>query len=135
MKQNKQIQTGWVYQRDVKGAIKTYRDGTKIKTPKKGTVHAALTLHTQSKTGILKGEVLVKKINNNVDSTRDTIIGKIKFVSEYVTYKGDFKAIDKKYYKMLNNKNRRLPPNKMFEELALKNFTLKVERFLENYKF
>ncbi len=135
VEQEKEIQTGWIYQRDAKGNILKDKDGNEIKKPKIEKVHASLMLYKQSKATTLQGKVTIKNLKTNTVSNPNPIQGEAKLENIYGTYKGEPKAIDEKYYEALKNKKQQFPPDAKFNEFALQNFKLKVEQFLANYKY
>ncbi len=133
--QQKEIQTGWIYQKDAKGNIMKDKDGNEIKKPKMEKVYATVLLFKQSKATTLEGKVTMKNLKTNAVSNPNPIQGEAKLENVYGTYKGEPKAIDEKYYKALKNKKQQFPPDAKFNEFALQTFKLKVEQFLANYKY
>ncbi len=135
VKQSKEIQTGWIYQKDSKGNIMKDKDGNDIKKPKMETVYAEIMLFKQSKATTLDGKVIMKNLKTGITANPVPMQGEAKLENIYGTYKGEPKAIDEKYYKALKNKKQEFPPNTKFNEFALQTFKLKVEQFLANQKF
>ena len=134
IKQSKEIQTGWIYQKDAKGNIIKDKDGNDIKKPKMETVHAEIMLYKQSKATSLDGKIIMKNLKTNTAANPVPMKGEAKLENVYGTYKGNPKAIDEKYYEALKNKKQEFPPNSKFNEFSLQTFKLKVEQFLANQK-
>ena len=135
VKQEKEIQTGWIYQKDAKGNIMKDKDGNDIKKPKMEKVYADVALTKQSKATTLEGKVILKNLKTNASSNPFPVKGEAKLENVYGVYKGNSKAIDQKYYKALKNKKQEFPPDSKFNEFALQTFKLQVEKFLAEYKY
>lgn len=135
VKQQKEIQTGWIYQKDDKGNVMKDKDGNDIKKPKMETVHAEVVLHRQSKFSTLEGRVIMKNLKTGKIYNAAPIKGEAKIENLYATYKGEPKAIDEKYYEALKNKKKEFPSEDKFNEFALQTFKLQVEQFLAQKKF
>ena len=130
VRQEKEIQTGWVYQKDAKGNVMKDKDGNDIRKPKMEKVYADVIIFKQSKATTLDGRVIMKNLKTYKDSGPVSIKGEAKLENVYATYKGEPKAIDEKYYEALKNKKQNFPPDTKFNEFALQTFKLKVEQFL-----
>ena len=135
VKQEKEIQTGWIYQKDAKGNVMKDKDGNDIRKPKMEKVHADLVLYKQSKTTTLEGKVIMKNLKTGTTSNPQPIKGEAKLENVYGIYKGEPKAIDQKYHKALQNKKQTFPAQIKFNEFALQTFKLQVENFLGKQKY
>ena len=133
--QDKEIQTGWNYQKDSKGNVMKDKDGNDIKKPIIGKVHADVFIYKQSKATTLQGKLIMKNLKTGTSSNPTPMLGEAKLENIYGTYKGEPKAIDEKYYKALKNKKQNFPPDVKFNEFALQTFKLKVEQYLANLKY
>jgi len=133
--QDKEIQTGWNYQKDSKGNVMKDKDGNDIKKPIIGKVHADVFIYKQSKATTLQGKLIMKNLKTGTSSNPTPMLGEAKLENIYGTYKGEPKAIDEKYYKALKNKKQDFPSDVKFNEFALQTFKLKVEQYLANLKY
>lgn len=134
VKQEKEVQTGWVYQKDAQGNVMKDAEGNDIKKPKMEKVKAEVTLFQQTKTTTLEGKVVMKNLKTNTSSNPNPIKGEAKLENLYATYKGEPKAIDQKYFEALKNKSKTFPSDGEFNKFALQTFKVKVEQFLAKQK-
>ncbi len=134
VKQEKEIQTGWIYQKDPKGNVMKDKDGNDIRKPKMERVSAVVNLFKHSKASILDGKVIMKNLKTGASSNATPIQAEAKLENVFGTYTGEPKAIDEKYHKALKNKKQNFPVNSKFNEFALQTFKLKVEQFLAQQK-
>ncbi len=132
--QEKEIQTGWIYQKDAKGNVMKDAQGNDIKKPKMEKVRAEVTLFQQIKSTTLEGKVIMKNLKTGTSANPAPIKGEAKLENVYATYKGEPKAIDQKYFKVLKNKSKTFPPDSEFNKFALQTFKVKVEQFLAKQK-
>jgi len=134
VREEKEIQTGWIYKKDAKGNVMKDKDGNDIKSAKMEKVYADVTIFKQSKANTLDGKVVIKNLKTGAVANQKAIKGEAKLENVYATYKGEPKAIDEKYYKALKNKKQQFPPDEKFNEFALQTFKLQVEQFLAEQK-
>ncbi len=132
--QEKEIQTGWIYQKDAKGNVMKDAQGNDIKKPKMGKVSAVVNLFQQIKSTTLDGKVIMKNLKTGTSSNTTPIKGEAKLENIYATYKGEPKAIEEKYFQALKNKSKTFPPDGDFNKFALQTFKVKVEQFLAQQK-
>ena len=135
IKQIKEVQTGWIIQKDKDGNPLKDENGNVIKKPEIKKVRAELTIYKQSQATTLTGKVEIKKVNTTQQAIQKAITAEAKLENIYGSYTGDPKAIDEKYYKALKNKKQTFPPNDKFNEFTLKSFKMQVEQFLSVYKY
>lgn len=132
--QEKEIQTGWIYQKDAKGNVMKDEQGNDIKKPKMGKVNAVVNLFQQTKSTTLDGKLIMKNLKTGTSSNATPIKGEAKLENVYATYKGEPKAIEEKYFQALKNKSKTFPADGAFNKFALQTFKLKVEQFLAKQK-
>ena len=132
--QEKEVQTGWIYQKDANGNVMKDAEGNDIKKPKMEKVKAEVTLFQQTKTTTLEGKVVMKNLKTNTSSNPNPVKGEAKLENLYATYKGEPKAIDQKYFEALKNKSKTFPSDGEFNKFALQTFKVKVEQFLAKQK-
>ena len=135
VKQEKEIQTGWIYKKDSKGNVMKDENGNDIKSPKMEKVYATVSLYKQSKSTVLDGKVIMKNLKTGANSNATPMKGEARLENIYGTYKGEPKAIDEKYHKALQTKKATLPADAEFNKYALQTFKLKVEQFLSKQQF
>ncbi len=135
VQQTKEIQTGWIYQKDAKGTIMKDANGNDIRKPKMEKVTAQVHLFQQLKSTVLDGKVIMKNLKNNTSSATTSIKGEAKLENVYATYKGEPKAIDQKYHKALQAKKATFPVDAEFNKFALQTFKVKVEQYLAKQQF
>jgi len=133
--QEKEVQTGWIYQRDAKGNIMKDKEGNEIKKPKYGKIKAEVMLYQQIKSTVLDGKITMKNLKTGTVSSAVPIKGEAKLENVYGTYKGEPKAIDKKYHKALQTKRATFPTDGEFNKFALQTFKIKVEELLAKQKY
>lgn len=133
--QQKRIADGWEYVYDSNGNVMKDENGNDVKQQKIITVQAEVRLFQQVKQGIVKGDISVRNLKNNMLSTPVTVQGEAKYENVYGQYRGDQRAIDQKYYKALQNKEQPFPADSLFVQYGLKDFKSKLLQFIDQQEF
>ena len=133
--QQKQIVDGWEYVYDSNGNVMKDKDGNNVKRQKVITVQAEIRLVQQLKEGVVNGTTLIKNLKTNATGTQVAIQGEAKFENIYGQYRGDQRAIDEKYYKVLQNKEVPFPHDSLFVQYGLKDFKSKLLQYIDQQGF
>ena len=102
--QEKRVKDGWKYILDQKGNVMKDSLGNDLKRDKIITVRAEIKLFQQLKTAKITGKVNYKNYNNNASIGVYPVSAEAKFENVYGKFRGDQRAIEQKYYKVLQNK-------------------------------
>lgn len=135
VQQEKDVQTGWNYKKDENGNVLKDENGNDIKTPKMEKVKATVTLYQQIKSTVLDGKLIFKNLKTGAIVNTTPVKGEAKLENVYGTYKGEPKAIDKKYHEALQKKKAEFPKDSAFNKFALQTFKQKVEQLLSQQKY
>lgn len=134
-KQEKRVKDGWEYVLDAKGNVLKDSLGNDIKRDKIITVRAEIKLFQQLKTAKITGKVLYKNYGNNTIIGTYPIESEAKFENIYAKYRGDKRAIEQKYYEVLNNKPaEKFPTNQEIIMYTSKGLQNKIKGVLNQYK-
>ncbi len=102
--QEKRIKDGWEYILDQKGNVMKDSLGNDLKRDKIITVRAEIKLFQQLKTAKIMGKVNYKNYNSNTSIGAYPVNAEAKFENTFGKFRGDKRAIEQKYYKVLQNK-------------------------------
>ena len=134
IKQEKRIKDGLEYVKDANGNVKKDDKGNDIKQDKIITVQAEIKMFQQLKVVTLEGGLHLKSLITNQGNQQTVIIGEAKFENLYAQFRGDARAIDKKYSDALNAKQANFPADDHFVKYAIADYKQQVQQLLNNLK-
>ena len=134
IKQEKRIKDGLEYVKDANGNVKKDEKGNDIKQDRIITVRAELKMFQQLKVVTLEGGLHLKSLKTNQGNQQREIIGEAKFDHVYAEFRGDARAIDKKYANALNEKHAEFPTDNQFVKYAIEHYKHQVQQILNNLK-
>ncbi len=104
VKQEKRVKDGEEYVLDANGNVAKDSLGNDLKRDKIITVRAEIKLYQQLKTAKISGKVNYKNYNTHSSIGAYPVVADAKFENVYGQYRGDKRAIEQKYYEVLQKK-------------------------------
>lgn len=130
--QQARIKDGWEYIYDTNGNVKKDSLGNDMKRDKIITVQAEVKIMQQAKSAQIDGTISVKNLKTNATTNSSPIIGEAKFENVFAIYRGDQRAIEQKYYEMLQKKEVPYPIDAEFVKYGLGDFKAKMMQFINS---
>jgi len=124
--QEAKVQDGWTYKLDANGNVLKDDKGNDIKVAKYKVIKAEVALFQQNKSSKLDGSITIKDLKKKTTLATNPEFGEAKFQHVYGKYRGDQRAIEKKYYEALKAKEVPYPEDHEFIKYAISNFKQKV---------
>jgi hypothetical protein len=128
--QQARVKDGWEYIYDAKGNVMKDSLGNDMKRDKIITVQAEINIFQQVKSGAVEGNLTVKNLKTNSQTATTPVVGEAKFENQYALYRGDQRAIEQKYYEVLQKKEVPFPPDNEFVKYSLSDFKAKMMDFI-----
>jgi len=134
IKQHKRIKDGLEYVKDANGNVKKDVEGNDMKQDKIISVRAELKMYQQLKLVTLEGGLHLKSLKTTQGNQKKVIIGEARFDNHYAQFRGDARAIDKKYTEALNGKPLPFPTDDQFVTYAIAHYKQQVQQYLNNLR-
>ena len=134
IKQEKRIKDGLKYVKDANGNVKEDDEGNDIKQDNIISVYAEIKMFQQLKMVTLEGGFNLKSLRSNQGNQQKEIIGEARFENLYANFRGDARAIDKKYTDALNAEHAPFPTDDQFVKYAIAHYKNQVQQLLNNLK-
>jgi len=133
--QQARIKDGWEYIYDSNGNVAKDSLGNDRKRDKIITVQAEVRVMQQIKSGQVDGTITIKNLINNTTTANTPVLGEARFENTYAIFRGDQRAIEEKYYQLLQNKEVPFPIDSEFIKYALADFKAKMLQIIDNQQF
>jgi hypothetical protein len=133
--QQARIIDGWEYIYDSNGNVAKDSLGNDRKRDKIITVQAEVRVMQQIKSGQVDGTITIKNLINNTTTANTPVLGEARFENTYAIFRGDQRAIEEKYYQLLQNKEVPFPIDSEFIKYALADFKAKMLQIIDNQQF
>ncbi len=133
--QQARIKDGWEYIYDANGNVAKDSLGNDRKRDKIITVQAEVRVLQQLKSAQVDGTITIKNLINNTTTTNQPVLGEARFENTYAVYRGDQRAIEEKFYQLLQNKEMPFPIDSEFVKYALADFKNKMLQIVDNQSF
>lgn len=135
IQQQARINDGWEYVYDGNGNVMKDSLGNDIKRDKIITVQAEVKMFQQVKAGKVDGKVSIKNLSTNSLVGTTPMFGEAKFENVYAQFRGDQRAIEQKYHKVLQNKEVPFPTDSEFVKYSLAEYRTKLLQLLDSQSF
>jgi hypothetical protein len=133
--QQARIKDGWEYIYDSNGNVAKDSLGNDRKRDKIITVQAEVRVMQQIKSGQVDGTITIKNLTNNTTTANTPVLGEARFENTYAIFRGDQRAIEEKYYQLLQNKEVPFPIDSEFIKYSLADFKAKMLQIINNQQF
>lgn len=133
--QQARIKDGWEYIYDSNGNVAKDSLGNDRKRDKIITVQAEVRVMQQIKSGQVDGTITIKNLINNTTTANTPVLGEARFENSYAIFRGDQRAIEEKYYQLLQNKEVPFPIDSEFIKYSLADFKAKMLQIINNQQF
>lgn len=131
VQQQARVKDGWEYVLDSKGNVMKDSLGNDMKRDKIITVQAELKLFQQVKSGSIEGTFSTKNIKTNSVLNTTPAVGQANFENKYGLYRGDQRAIEQKYYELLQAKEVPFPADNEFIKYSIADLKAKLVDYID----
>ena len=133
--QQARIVDGWEYILDASGNVMKDSLGNDMKRDRIITVQAELRIMQQLKSSKIDGTVSIKNLKTNSVMFSNPLFGEARFENVFGIFRGDQRAIEQKYFELLQKKEVPFPPDQEVVKYALGDFKSKILLIINNQQF